>query len=95
MKTRFAWGLPWHCEMTGEVFTAEQVRQALDQVKLHFPSEQYALLGYCWLSYRTRTEIADSQYLDPSTVKRSWDRLMHYLKIQLSYSEQIAEVTNV
>lgn len=86
LKTRLPWHLDWECTYTGETFPAEQVVNALYWLKYHYPKE-YEILGYLWLSYRPRNDIADALFMDASTLKRSWDKMMHLLKSYCSHGD--------
>jgi len=95
LKTRFAWKQDWYCEVTGETFTWKQVSDALYRLKSEAPAEAYQLLCYCWLTHRSRNEIADFLHLDPSTLKRGADRLLHSLKMYLSHPELYSFIDEV
>jgi hypothetical protein len=63
-------------------FTYQQVADALKQIKVTDP-KLHRIGSYRWMSYRSRNDIANSLYMDSSTLKRFWDKfsclLMNYL----------------
>ena len=91
LRSQFPWGCPWYCEMTNEVFEAEEIRRALFEMRQWVAEEDYLLLGYRWLSIRSRDDIAFKVNYDSSTVKRIWDRLMNLLKNRMTYADIIPE----
>ena len=91
LKTGFPWKEDWECDSTKETFTYEEVRSALFKLKEEYP-DLYKLLGYRWLSNRSRNDIADKQHIDASTLKRSWDRIMNVLKIYLSHPSLLEDL---
>lgn len=63
-------------------FTYLEVKEAMLKFKAVDP-ELYCMFGYHWQSKRTRNRIAESLYVDPSTLKRNWNKginiLLNYL----------------
>jgi hypothetical protein len=84
LRNDFGWKRPWYCEVTKEVFQAEDIARGLYLLQQEEP-DMYKLLGYVWLSYNRRNDIADARYIDPSTLKRTWDRAMHWIKVAITY----------
>jgi hypothetical protein len=76
LKTRFPWKEEWYCERLEATFTYEEVKEALKRLKKTDP-KLHRLLEYRWLSHRSRSAIANSLYMDSSTLKRSWDKAMN------------------
>ena len=59
-------------------FTYLEVKEAMLKFKAVDP-ELYRMFGYHWQSKRTRNRIAESIYVDPSTLKRNWNKGSHIL----------------
>lgn len=77
LKTEFPWKKDYVCK-TAEidtVFTYEQVKQALHNLKTTDPY-LHRLLEYRYMTTRSRSAIAQALYMDSSTLKRSWDKAM-------------------
>lgn len=63
-------------------FTYLEVKEAMLKFKAVDP-DLYRMFGYQWQSKRARNRIAESIYVDPSTLKRNWNKginiLLNYL----------------
>ena len=59
-------------------FTYLEVKEAMLKFKA-VDTELYRMFGYHWQSKRTRNRIAESIYVDPSTLKRNWNKGSHIL----------------
>lgn len=76
LRTSFSCKEDWNAEaVLGEKFTYEQVKSAMKQMMVTDP-KLHRLLAYRWQTNRSRNDIANSLYLDASTLKRSWDKGM-------------------
>ena len=81
LKNDFGWKRDWDAtEVLGEghIFTHAQIKKAMDELKTNDP-ELHRILGYRWQTTRSRNSIANSLYLDPSTLKRSWNKAMNLI----------------
>lgn len=81
LKTEFPWKKPYICK-TDEInieFTYDQVKDALRKLKTTDP-KLHRLLSYRYMTNRSRSAIAQSLYMDSSTLKRSWDKAMYILQ---------------
>lgn len=76
LRTGFPWKSEWKCEALGMTFDYEDVKSAMLALKKSDPG-LHRLLSYRWQTTRSRNAIANALYLDPSTLKRSWDKAMH------------------
>lgn len=74
LKTEFPWKKDYVCKTdeVNQVFTYEEVKAALKKLKTTDP-KLHRLLSYRFMTNRSRSAIADSLYMDSSTLKRSWD----------------------
>lgn len=76
LKTSFACKEDWDAmEVLNETFKYEDVKQAMVEFKTTDPG-LHRILSYRWQTARSRNDIANSLYLDPSTLKRQWDKAM-------------------
>lgn len=77
LKNDFAWKKPYICktEEIDKTFTYEQVKEAMMKLKVTDP-RLHRLLAYRYMTNRSRSAIAQSMYMDSSTLKRSWDKAM-------------------
>ena len=81
LKTEFPWKKNYICK-TNELdtyFSYEQVKEALFKLKKTDP-KLHRLLEYRYMTNRSRSAIAQSLYMDSSTLKRSWDRGMNIIQ---------------
>ena len=73
------------------VFGYLEVKSALLKLKTVDP-ELHKLLGYLWQSYRSRNYIANSLYMDSSTLRRRWVKGLNIILNYLINSEVTAEL---
>ena len=81
LKTEFPWKKDYVCK-TDEIdtiFLYSDVKTALKKLKTTDP-KLHRLLAYRFMTNRSRSAIADSLYMDSSTLKRSWDKAMMILQ---------------
>ena len=81
LKTEFPWKKDYVCK-TDEInttFLYSDVKAALKKLKTTDP-KLHRLLAYRFMTNRSRSAIADSLYMDSSTLKRSWDKAMMILQ---------------
>lgn len=78
LRFSFPWKENFVCEPLGQTFTYEEVKNALKMLKRTDP-KLHRLLEYRYMTNRSRSAIANSLYMDSSTLKRSWDKGMHIL----------------
>ncbi len=83
LKKDFPWRKDWYCELLAETYTYTQVKEAMLQVKKLNPS-LHRLLAYRWQTERSRNAIANALYMDPSTLKRAWDRATNLIVNRIS-----------
>lgn len=77
LRNEFPWKKDYVCK-TDEIditFTYSQVKEALNKLKTTDP-KLHRLLAYRYMSNRSRSDIAQSMYMDSSTLKRNWDKAM-------------------
>lgn len=77
LRNEFPWKKDYICK-TNEIditFTYSQVKEALNKLKTTDP-KLHRLLSYRYMSNRSRSDIAQSMYMDSSTLKRNWDKAM-------------------
>ena len=72
-------------EVIGMKFTYQEVKDALKKLKKTDP-KLHRLLEYRYMTSRSRSAIANSLYMDSSTLKRSWDKAMNILINWLAHS---------
>jgi hypothetical protein len=72
LKTQFPWKQDFYCEPLDQTYTYQDIVSALKKIKITDPA-LHRIAAYRWMSYRTRNEIANSLYMDSSTLKRFWD----------------------
>lgn len=77
LRNKFAWKEDYVCktDKIDQTFSYHEVLQALNYLKSTDP-ELHKLLQYRYLTARKRDIIATSLYMDPSTLKRKWDKAM-------------------
>jgi len=68
-----------------------EVKSAMLKLKTVDP-ELHKLLCYLWLSYRSRNYIANSLYMDSSTLRRRWVKALNILLNYLLNAEVTAEL---
>lgn len=73
LKNQFPWKQDYHCEPLGITYPYEQVVDAIKRIKITDPG-LHRIANYRWMSHRTRNDIANSLYMDSSTLKRQWDQ---------------------
>ena len=81
LRNDFPWKKNYKCE-TNEMdieFSYPQVKEALRKLKITDP-KLHRLLSYRYMTNRSRSAIAQSLYMDSSTLKRSWDKAMFILQ---------------
>lgn len=78
LKTQFPWKQDFYCDYLNMTFTYNQVRAAINKIKITDPA-LHRIASYRWMSHRSRNEIANSLYIDASTLKRHWDKFGHLL----------------
>lgn len=81
LRTEFPWKKDYVC-VTNEInqtFKYQEVKDALKKLKTTDP-KLHRLLSYRFMTNRSRSAIADSLYMDSSTLKRSWDKAMFILQ---------------
>lgn len=71
LRTEFPWKKDYVCitEEMNITFTYDQVKEALVKLKITDPS-LHRLLCYRYMTNRSRSDIAQSLYMDSSTLKR-------------------------
>jgi hypothetical protein len=84
----FAWKQPLIAPPDHESFSAEQVKQSLEYVKICNPSK-YKILDLTISTGRPRADIANALHLDTSTVKRYLNHAVDLLMIHLRYGNLI------
>lgn len=77
LRNEFSWQRDYICKTDeiDRVFTYEQVKDALTKLKITDP-KLHRLLTYRYMTNRSRSDIAQSLYMDSSTLKRNWDKGM-------------------
>lgn len=76
---------PWKESLSieGEKYTYEEILQAISNLKRTDPLT-HKILGYRWLTNRTRADISAGLFMDSSTLKRIWDSgidiIVNYLR---------------
>lgn len=70
LKFEFPWKKDFHCEPLDITYKYQDVIDALKKIKTTDPA-LHRIASYRWASNRTRNEIANSLYMDSSTLKRS------------------------
>ncbi len=78
LRQDFAWKQDFNCPETEEVYSHQQVKEALLKLKKTDP-ELYRMLSYLWQTKRTRNAIAEHLYCDSSTLRRKWIISLHIL----------------
>ena len=81
LRTEFPWKKEYHCK-TEEIditFSYEEVKAALTKLKTTDP-RLHRLLAYRYMTNRSRSDIAQSLFMDSSTLKRNWDKAMMILQ---------------
>jgi hypothetical protein len=91
LKTDFPWKKDFVCEPLGTTYQYIDVTKALMKIKITDPS-LHRIASYRWMSYRTRNEIANSLYMDSSTLKRHWDKFGHLLMNYLNHGDLIGDM---
>jgi hypothetical protein len=92
----FPWKETWVISPSGPEdetleFTSTEVKEAIVRLKRTDPY-LHKLLAYRWLTKRTRNDIANSQYMDPSTLKRKWDVAINIIVNYLINKEAAADL---
>lgn len=75
-------------------FTYLEVKRALLHVKTTDPYI-HSLLGYHWQTNRSRNDLANSLYLDSSTLRRRWIKGLRMILNYLINEETVAELEPV
>lgn len=72
LKNEFPWKKPYVCktEEINQIFTYGEVKTAMQKLKTTDP-KLHRLLSYRYMTNRSRSAIAQSMYMDSSTLKRS------------------------
>lgn len=81
LRNEFPWKKDYECN-TEEMeicFTYTEVKTALQKLKITDP-KLHRLLSYRYMTNRSRSAIAQSLFMDSSTLKRSWDKAMFILQ---------------
>lgn len=94
LKIEFPWKKNYTCitKEIDRVFTYEEVKEALVKLKTTDPN-LHRLLTYRYMTNRSRSDIAQSLYMDSSTLKRQWDKGMYILQNWLMHgTSQLNEV---
>jgi len=86
IRTEFAHGKDWHHPITGEVFTSQDIRRALEYYKGLNP-ENYRALWALWHTGKSRTWIAERFRYSGSSLRRRWDRSVDSLLVFLQYPD--------
>lgn len=68
-----------------------EVKSALLKLKTTDP-DLHCKLGYLWQTARSRNDIANSLYMDSSTLRRKWIRALDILLNYLINSDTIADL---
>lgn len=95
LKNEFPWRKPYVCK-TDEIdqtFSYEEVKEAMKKLKTTDP-RLHRLLSYRYMTNRSRSAIAQSMYMDSSTLKRSWDKAMMILQNWLMHGTREDEEGN-
>ena len=81
LRNEFPWKKDYKCrtEEIDRVFTYKQVKEAMRKLKRTDP-KLHRLLAYRYMTNRSRSAIAQSMFMDSSTLKRSWDKAMMILQ---------------
>ena len=81
LKTEFPFKKSYICKTSeiDQVFSYQDVKNAMKKLKTTDP-RLHRLLSYRFMTNRSRSAIADSLYMDSSTLKRSWDKAMFILQ---------------
>ena len=81
LRTEFPWKKDYVCKTTeiNQTFKYQDVKNALKKLKTTDP-KLHRLLSYRFMTNRSRSAIAESLYMDSSTLKRSWDKAMFILQ---------------
>ena len=92
LRHKFCWKEPYVCktEHIDTEFTYAQVLQAMKYLKVTDP-ELYKLLQYRYLTDKPRNTIANSLYIDSSTLKRKWDKGMQIVQHWLMHGPYSTE----
>lgn len=72
LKNKFPWKDDFYCEPLDTTYPYKDVVEAIAKIKITDP-RLHRIANYRWMSHRTRNEIANSLYMDSSTLKRQWD----------------------
>lgn len=81
LKQDFPWKKEYHCK-TDEIdrtFSYQEVHGALEKLKKTDP-KLFKHLSYRWMTQRSRSAIAQTLYMDSSTLKRSWDKALYCIQ---------------
>lgn len=79
LRHQFCWKEPYICKTVDREFSYEEVRQAMLYLKETDP-DLFHLLQYRYLTNKPRQTIANSLYIDSSTLKRHWDKAMQIIQ---------------
>jgi hypothetical protein len=81
LRNEFPWKRNYVCktDYIDTEFTYDEVKEALVKLKTTDP-KLHRLLAYRYMSNRSRSDIAQSMYMDSSTLKRNWDKAMMILQ---------------
>jgi DNA-binding MarR family transcriptional regulator len=73
LKVEFPWKKEYICitEEIDQTFSYNQVKEALTKLKTTDPN-LHRLLSYRYMTNRSRSDIAQSLYMDSSTLKRQF-----------------------
>lgn len=94
LKVKFPWKEDFYCEPLDTTYPYQDVVEAISRIKITDPA-LHRIANYRWMSYRTRNDIANSLYMDSSTLKRHWDKFGHLLMNYLNHGDLIGDVDPV
>lgn len=97
LKNDFMWFREWvtpeNSEGTKEVYSYEEMKEAMKRLKTTDP-RLHKLLAYLWMTERSRNDIANGFNMDSSTLKRLWDKgmdkLVAHLRLGIAEDDQVA-----
>lgn len=91
LKTCFPWKKDFYCEPLDQTFPYADVVTALKKIKVTDPA-LHRIASYRWMSYRSRNDIANSLFMDSSTLKRYWDKFGHLLMNHLMHGDIVGDM---
>lgn len=78
LKRGFSLKEDWESEQFHQTYSYNDIKANLKLLSVTDP-ELHKLLGWVWLSNRSRSQVAEALYMDPSTLKRKQDKAMYIL----------------